>query len=318
MHFKKVTIIGFGLIGSSLARILRREQMADIVVAADINPEVCAKALALNICDEASGDIGRAVQGADLVIISAPVGAYGAIGAQIQNSLKAGALITDVGSVKGAAIEMLTPYIPDGVHFIPGHPIAGTEYSGPEAGFAELFENRWCILTPLPHSDIKAVEKLTRLWEACGSMIEIMDVAHHDLILGTTSHLPHLIAYTIVGTATTLEEDIKGEVIKFSASGFRDFTRIAASDPVMWRDVFLNNKTAVLEMLQRFNEDLSALQKAIRRGDGDFLFDFFTKTRAIRRAIIEQGQADYRAPGGVVQEGTPPVAGLRTKTNSSA
>jgi cyclohexadieny/prephenate dehydrogenase len=211
----------------------------------------------------------------------------------------------------------MKPYLPESVHLVPGHPIAGTEHSGPEAGFAEVFEGRWCILTPEPETDIKAVEKVVQLWEACGSHIEILDPEHHDLVLGITSHLPHLIAYTIVGTAGDLEEDIKSEVIKFSASGFRDFTRIAASDPTMWRDVFLNNKDAVLEILQRFTEDLTALQKAIRRGDGKYLFETFTRTREIRRQIISQGQADYRAPGGIKQEGTPPVVAPHTKSDRS-
>ncbi|MGQ0526740.1 MAG: prephenate/arogenate dehydrogenase family protein [Alphaproteobacteria bacterium] len=312
MIFQNVTIIGLGLIGSSLARAIRQSGLAAHLTAADISEDVCNRVRALGLCDEVTGNLSAAVKNADLVIIAVPVGAYASVGQSISLFLKPGTIVTDVGSVKASAIEALAPFIPAHVHLVPGHPIAGTEHSGPEAGFAELFQKRWCILTPLPQSDIQAVEKITKLWEACGAMIEIMDAEHHDLVLGTTSHLPHLIAYTIVGTANALEDDIKGEVIKFSAGGFRDFTRIAASDPAMWRDVFLNNKTAVLEMLQRFNEDLSALQKAIRQSDGDFLFDFFTRTRAIRRAIIDQGQADYRAPGGVKQEGTPPVEAPHT------
>jgi len=233
-----------------------------------------------------------AVEGADLVILSVPVGAMKGVMQRIAPHLSEGAILTDTGSVKMAVIDSLKPFCRAGIELIPGHPIAGTEFSGPEAGFAELFTGRWFIITPLPNSDLRAVEKLTKLWESFGSMIEIMDPAHHDLVLGITSHLPHLIAYTIVGTANTLEDDIKSEVIKFSASGFRDFTRIAASDPVMWRDVFLNNKTAVLEVLQRFTEDLTALQKAIRQGDGEYLYQTFSDTRAIRKSIIEQGQAE--------------------------
>ncbi len=245
--------------------------------------------------------------GADLVVLCVPVGAFAEIGQVIGPALKPGAVVTDTGSVKQSIIDSFQEWVPESCSFVPGHPIAGTEHSGPESGFAELFENRWCILTPSPDTNIKAVEAVTKFWEAFGSRIEIMDPQHHDLVLAITSHLPHLIAYTIVGTADELGDDIKSEVIKFSASGFRDFTRIAASNPVMWRDVFLNNKDAVLEVLQRFTEDLTALQKSIRRGDGKYLFDTFTKTRSIRHEIIDQGQADYKAPGGVVQEGTPPV-----------
>jgi cyclohexadieny/prephenate dehydrogenase len=269
--------------------------------------EVCKKVIDLQIADEVTDDIRSSVIGADIVVVSVPVGAVAAVAEQIGPALKAGAVVTDVGSVKQAVIDALKPHMPESVHLVPGHPIAGTEHSGPENGFAELFENRWCILTPLPETDIRAVEKVTALWEACKSRIEIMDPQHHDLVLGITSHLPHLIAYTIVGTANQLADDIKSEVIKFSASGFRDFTRIAASDPTMWRDVFMNNRPAVLEILQRFTEDLTAMQKAIRKGDGKFLFDFFSNTRHIRRQIIELGQANYVAPGGVQQEGTPPV-----------
>jgi cyclohexadieny/prephenate dehydrogenase len=305
--FEKVTIIGLGLIGSSMARALRASGIANTIVAADINAEVCKKVTELGIADEVTSDIRRSVIGADIVVVSTPVGAVAAVAEQIGPALKAGAVVTDVGSVKQAVIDALKPHMPESVHLVPGHPIAGTEHSGPESGFAELFENRWCILTPLPETDIRAVEKITALWEACKSRIEIMDPQHHDLVLGITSHLPHLIAYTIVGTATQLEDDIKSEVIKFSASGFRDFTRIAASDPTMWRDVFMNNRPAVLEILQRFTEDLTSMQKAIRKGDGKYLFDFFSNTRHIRRQIIELGQANYVAPGGGQQEGTPPV-----------
>jgi cyclohexadieny/prephenate dehydrogenase len=220
----------------------------------------------------------------------------GAVASQFARHLEEGCIVTDVGSVKNSVIKALQPRLPAKVHLVPAHPIAGTEFSGPENGFSELFINRWCILTPQAHTELKAIEKITMLWEAFGSNVEIMDAAHHDLVLGITSHLPHLIAYTIVGTATDLEDDIKSEVIKFSASGFRDFTRIASSDPTMWRDVFLNNKEAVLEMLQRFNEDLTALQKAIRKQDGDYLYRHFAETRDIRNAIIDAGQADYVYP----------------------
>ena len=316
--FEKITIIGMGLIGSSLARALRQKNFAKKIIAADHSADVCARVKALGIADAAMTDLAQSVVGSDIVIISVPVGAYADVGEKIGPMLKPGAVVTDVGSVKQAVIKALSAHLPDSVHFVPGHPIAGTEHSGPESGFAELFEGRWCILTPQPDTDIQAVEKITKLWEACGSLIEILDPQHHDLVLGITSHLPHLIAYTIVGTAGDLEEDIKSEVVKFSASGFRDFTRIASSDPVMWRDVFLNNKDAVLEILQRFTEDLTALQKAIRRGDGIYMEDVFSRGRSIRRQIIEQGQADYRAPGGVKQEGTPPTVAPHTKPDHAA
>lgn len=291
MLFNKVTIIGLGLIGSSIARIIKQRNLAKTLVAVDASKAVCDKVMELGIADEATREIRNGVADADLVILAVPVGACGAVAEQIRYALKDGAIVTDTGSVKGTVVEQVMPHLKDNVHFVPAHPIAGTEHSGPEAGFTELFIDRWCIITPLPDSDIQAVEKVTALWEACGSRIEIMDVKRHDLVLAITSHLPHLIAYTIVGTATDLEEDTKDDVIKFSASGFRDFTRIAASDPVMWRDVFLNNKEAVLEILQRFNEDLTGLQKAIRKGNGQELEDHFTKTRKIRREVIEAGQA---------------------------
>ena len=312
--FEKITIIGIGLIGSSLIHGIRKAGLAKKIIAADIDSGVCETVKKLEIADAVMTDIRQSVVGSDLVILSIPVGAYASVGEQISPTLKAGAIVTDAGSVKQSIIDVFLPLMPDSVQFVPGHPIAGTEYSGPESGFAELFEGRWCILTPLPNTNIKAVEQVTKLWETLGSQIEIMNPKHHDLVLGITSHLPHLIAYTIVGTAEDLEDDIMSEVIKFSASGFRDFTRIASSDPVMWRDVFLNNRDAVLEILQRFTEDLTAVQRAIRRGDGQFLFDTFSRTRHIRREIIEQGQADYKAPGGVIQEGTPPVEAMHTKS----
>ncbi len=288
---ENITIIGMGLIGSSLARNIKTHKFANTLIAADINSDVCKIVENLGISDFVTDDLAQSVQNADMVILAVPVGAIEAVGRVIAPHLKDGVILTDTGSVKGAVIKALKPFCRPGIELVPAHPIAGTEFSGPEAGFLELFQGRWCILTPLPETSIRAVEHVTKLWEACGSMVEIMDPAHHDLVLGITSHLPHLIAYTIVGTATDMEDDIKSEVVKFSASGFRDFTRIAASDPVMWRDVFLNNKDAVLEVLQRFTEDLTALQRAIRKEDGDYLYQRFTDTRKIRKDIIEQGQA---------------------------
>lgn len=291
--FSQVTIIGFGLIGSSIAHAVKRSGMAGKITAGDLSEEVCRTVEAHRLADAATTDLGAAVRDADIVVLSVPAGAMGDAMERIGPFLKNGAIVTDTGSVKGAVIDQVNAHLPPHAHFVAGHPIAGTEHSGPLAGFAELFEGRWVILTPEPSTELRAVEAVTRLWELTGAQIEIMSPEHHDLILGITSHLPHLIAYTIVGTATDLEDDIKGEVVKFSASGFRDFTRIASSDPVMWRDVFLNNKTAVLEILQRFTEDLTALQRAIRKGDGDYLYDTFSRTRALRKAIIQAGQADY-------------------------
>lgn len=294
--FKQITIIGFGLIGSSIARGIIAGGLANRIVCADASRAVCDKVKELNLASECFSDVSKSVSGSDLVILCVPVGAMGAIADRIGPHLQPGCIVTDVGSVKGSVMRALQPRLPAKVHLVGGHPLAGTEHSGPESGFAELFHNRWCILTPMMHTELRAVEKLTAFWEALGSNIQIMTPEHHDLVLGITSHLPHLIAYTIVGTATDLEEDLKGEVIKFSASGFRDFTRIAASDPVMWRDIFLNNKDAVLEMLQRFTEDLTAMQKAIRKADGEFLYQRFKETRDIRRAIIDAGQAGYVYP----------------------
>lgn len=292
MMFDRVTIIGMGLIGSSLARNIRSKKLARTLVAADADKKVCEKVAELEIADEVANGLTSAVAGADLVILAVPVGAMEDVMRRIAPALREDVIVSDVGSVKMAVIEAIRPMLRGGMEFVPAHPIAGTEFSGPEAGFAELFQKRWCILTPLPETSIKSVEKITWLWEQCGARIEIMDPRHHDLVLGITSHLPHLIAYTIVETATELEDDIKAEVIKFSASGFRDFTRIASSDPTMWRDIFLNNKAAVLEVLQRFNEDLTAMQKAIRQNDGERLYQIFTETRAIRKEIIEAGQVD--------------------------
>lgn len=294
--FKQITIIGFGLIGSSIARGVIRKGLANRIVCADASRAVCDKVKELNLATECFSDVSKSVQGSDLVILCVPVGAMGAIADRIGPHLQPGCIVTDAGSVKTSVMKALQPRLPAKVHLVGGHPIAGTEHSGPESGFAELFIGRWCVLTPMMHTELRAVEKLTEFWEALGSNIQIMTPEHHDLVLGITSHLPHLIAYTIVGTATDLEEDLKGEVIKFSASGFRDFTRIAASDPVMWRDVFLNNKDAVLEILQRFTEDLTAMQKAIRKADGEFLYQRFKETRDIRRAIIDAGQAGYACP----------------------
>jgi cyclohexadieny/prephenate dehydrogenase len=289
--FERVAIIGLGLIGSSLARAIRRGPLARHIAGHARSERTRSKAVELGLVDSIHDDAAAAVASADLVVVCTPLGTYAAIGGVIGPHLKAGATLTDVGSVKQAVIRDLGPYVPEHVHFVPGHPIAGTEHSGPEAGFAELFQGRWCILTPPPGTDEAAVEKVAELWRRCGSMIEIMEASHHDQVLAITSHLPHLIAYCIVGTVTGVEEATQKEVIKFSASGFRDFTRIAASDPVMWRDVFLNNREAVLEMLGRFSEDLAALQRNIRWGEGDKLQDLFTRTRAIRRGIIEAKQA---------------------------
>jgi cyclohexadieny/prephenate dehydrogenase len=289
--FQRLALIGVGLIGSSIARVARREGIAAEIVGADASASARAEIEQLDLCDRVFADSADAIQGADLVVVCTPMGAYAEVGQAIQRRLEPGAILSDVGSVKQAAIRDLAPIVPDGVQFIPGHPIAGTEHSGPKAGFAELFQGRWCILTPLPGTETAAVERLAAFWRRAGSMVEMMEPAHHDQVLAITSHLPHLIAYTIVGTAFGLEESTRREVIKFSASGFRDFTRIAASDPIMWRDIFLNNREAVLEMLGRFTEDLTALQRAIRWGEGEKLQDLFTRTRAIRRSIIEAKQA---------------------------
>jgi cyclohexadieny/prephenate dehydrogenase len=289
--FEKVAIVGIGHIGSSLARVIKRDALAERLVTLESNPEHRAKALELGIVDAATDDVGEVVRDADLVILATPIGTYPELAAQIAPHLKKGAIVSDVGSVKMAALRDIGPLLPDGVHFVPGHPIAGTEHSGPTAGFAELFQGRWCILTPPAGTNEAAIKKMVTLWEAAGSTVEIMEASYHDRVLAITSHLPHLIAYTIVGTATDLETTLQQEVVKFSASGFRDFTRIAASDPVMWRDIFLNNREAVLEVLQRFTEDLTALQRAIRWGEGDKLEELFRRTRAIRRSIIDAHQA---------------------------
>jgi len=289
--FNRLALIGTGLIGSSIARAARSQNAVGSIVATARSPETRRRVAELGLADQVVETNAEAVEGADLVIVCIPVGACGPVAAEIGPRLAPGAIVSDVGSVKGSVVRDMAPHLPKGVHFVPAHPVAGTEYSGPDAGFAELFVNRWCILTPPAGTDPAATDKLAQFWSLLGANVETMTPEHHDLVLAVTSHLPHLIAYTIVGTATDLEETLKSEVIKFSASGFRDFTRIAASDPVMWRDIFLNNREAVLEVLQRLNEDLTAMQRAIRWGEGDKLQDRFTKTRAIRRSIVEAKQA---------------------------
>ncbi|MGH6815742.1 MAG: prephenate/arogenate dehydrogenase family protein [Hyphomicrobiaceae bacterium] len=293
--FAKMALIGLGLIGSSLSHAARRRGLARTIVGAARTEATRRTAVRLGLVETAFAEAREAVRGADLVVLCTPVGVCGALAQDIAPALKSGAILTDVGSVKSAVIRDVAPHVPEGVHFIPGHPIAGTEHSGPEAGFAELFDGRWTILTPQPDADASAVAKLKAFWEACGSRVETMPAEHHDLVLAITSHVPHLIAYNIVNTAAHLERVTDSEVIRYSAGGFRDFTRIAASDPTMWRDVFLNNREAVLEMLGRFTEDLTALQRAIRYGDGETLFKLFTEARAIRRGIIQAGQ-DTAAP----------------------
>jgi cyclohexadieny/prephenate dehydrogenase len=288
--FRRLAIIGFGLIGSSIARAVRHLHLAREIVAIDQDPAVLERVRALGLADVATDDPRQGTAHADFVILCIPVGAYGAVAQIIAPSLEPGTILSDVGSVKGSVVRQVEPHLPAGVYFVPAHPVAGTEYSGPDAGFATLFLNRWCILTPPDGTDPEAIEKVRRFWEALGSNVEVMTAQHHDLVLAITSHVPHLIAYNIVGTAADLETVTQSEVIKFSAGGFRDFTRIAASDPTMWRDVFLHNKDAVLEMLGRLNEDIALLARAIRWGEGDKLFDLFTRTRAIRRGIISLGQ----------------------------
>jgi cyclohexadieny/prephenate dehydrogenase len=288
--FNRVALIGVGLIGSSIARAAKAQGAAGSIVATARSAATRKRVAELGIADQVVETNAAAVEGADLVIISIPVGACGPVAEEIAPHLKAGAIISDVGSVKGAVVRDMAPYLPKNVHFVPAHPVAGTEYSGPDAGFAELFVNRWCILTPPEGTDPAAVEKLAAFWRLIGANVETMAPDHHDLVLAVTSHLPHLIAYTIVGTADELQTVTRSEVLKFSAGGFRDFTRIAASDPTMWRDIFIANKEAVLEMLGRFNEDISSLTKAIRKGDGDALFEHFTRTRAIRKGIVQIGQ----------------------------
>ncbi len=293
--FEKVALVGIGLIGSSMAHAMRRGKVANHIAGYSHRAETLERARAIGFADSLHANVADCARDADLVVLATPVGAFGELAKEMAPQLKAGAIVSDVGSVKTAVLRDVGPHIPAGVHFIPAHPIAGTEQSGPDAGFAELFDGRWCILTPPENTDAAAVETLRTFWTRLGSQVEVMDAKHHDLVLAITSHVPHLIAYNIVGTADDLATVTESEVIKFSAGGFRDFTRIAASDPTMWRDVFLNNREAVLEVLGRFSEDLSALQRAIRWGDGDALFNLFTRTRAIRRSIIDAGQ-DSAAP----------------------
>ena len=288
--FERVALLGVGLMGSSIAHAMRRRHLAGHIVGHAHRAQTLRRAKKAGFADTLTDSAAKAVKGADLVILATPVGAFGAIAKAIAPHLKQGAIVTDVGSVKGAVIADVGPHIPKGVHFIPAHPIAGTERSGPESGFAELFDGRWCILTPPKGTDKRALKLLSMFWERLGSKVDVMDAKHHDLVLAVTSHVPHLIAYNIVGTADDLRTVTEGEVIKYSAGGFRDFTRIAASDPTMWRDVFLNNKDAVLEVLGRFSEDLSALQRQIRWGDGEALYKLFARTRAIRRGIVDAGQ----------------------------
>jgi cyclohexadieny/prephenate dehydrogenase len=293
LPFARVSIIGLGLVGSSIARAVRAQMPGVALTGHDASAEVRETVRALALVDDVTDTAGAAVTDADLVILCVPVGAMGEVAVGIADDLPPEAIVSDAGSSKASVAAALAAALPNHVA-IPAHPVAGTERSGPEAGFSSLFHNRWCILTPPEGCDPAKVAQLQAFWERLGANVEIMDAEHHDLVLAITSHLPHLIAYTIVGTASDLEAVTRSEVIKYSAGGFRDFTRIAASDPTMWRDVFLTNKDAVLEMLQRFSEDLTALQRAIRWGDGDALFDLFTRTRAVRRSIIEQGQDDDR------------------------
>ncbi|MEQ1900432.1 MAG: prephenate/arogenate dehydrogenase family protein [Devosia sp.] len=303
--FEKIALIGIGLIGSSIARAVRLKGLAKAIAISTRRPETLEEARQLGLGDSYSLDAAEAVKGADLVILCIPVQSYGAVMQKIGPLLKPGAIVSDVGSVKQHVIKAMQPYVPKGVHLIPGHPLAGTEHSGPGSGFPELFQNRWCVLTPGPDADPAAVARLTRFWVALGSNVETMDPAHHDMVLAITSHIPHLVAYNIVGTVADLETATQSEVIKFSASGFRDFTRIAASDPVMWRDVFLTNRDAVLEMLGRFLADLGKLEQMVKAGDGPGMEELFTRTRAIRRSIITAGQetaaADFGRPHGAPQ-----------------
>lgn len=293
--YDRVALIGLGLIASSMVHAMRRAGLAGEIIGTARSAETRDIAREIGLCDRVVDTAAEAVEGADLVVLCVPVGAMGGVAAEIGPALKAGATVSDVGSVKQAVIDNVAPHLPSGVHFIPAHPLAGTEQSGPRSGFAELFDNRWCIIVPTGNADADAVARLRALWEGMGSFVDTMEPEHHDLVLAVTSHTPHLIAYTMVGVADDLSRVTDSEVIKYSAAGFRDFTRIAASDPTMWRDVFLNNKEATLEILGRFTEELFALQRAIRQGDGEMLHDYFTHTRAIRRGIIEAGQ-DTDAP----------------------
>jgi cyclohexadieny/prephenate dehydrogenase len=308
--FNRLALIGVGLIGSSIARAARKQGAVGSIIATARSAPTRKRVQELGIADKVVDSNAAAVKDADLVIVCIPVGASGAVAKEIGPHLKPGTIVSDVGSVKGSVLRDMAPHLAAGVHFVPAHPVAGTEYSGPDAGFAELFVNKWCILTPPENADKSAVEHLAAFWRALGANVETMTAEHHDLVLAVTSHLPHLIAYTIVGTASELREVTRSEVLKFSAGGFRDFTRIASSDPVMWRDIFLANKDAVLEMLGRFNEDVSALTRAIRRDDGQMLFDIFSERRAIRKGIVDLGQdspaPDFGRPHPHLPDDTPP------------
>ncbi|MGJ8603416.1 MAG: prephenate/arogenate dehydrogenase family protein [Marivita sp.] len=293
--YNRVALVGLGLIASSMFWSMKRGDLASHVTGFARSAETRETARRIGLCDTVCDTLAEAVKNADLVVLAVPVGVMGQIAADIAPYLKPGATVTDVGSVKGQVITDVIPHIPEGVHFVPAHPLAGTEHSGPESGFATLFDNRWCLIVPPENSDPAAIEALEKFWRGLGANVDVMEPDHHDLVLAVTSHCPHLIAYTMVGVADDLRRVTDSEVIKYSAAGFRDFTRIAASDPTMWRDVFLSNKDATLEILGRFTEELFALQRAIRQGDGDFLHEYFTRTRAIRRGIIEAGQ-DTAAP----------------------
>ncbi len=293
--YDRVALIGLGLIAGSMAHAFRRADLVGHITGTARSAETREIAREIGLCDQVFDTAAQAVKDADLVVLAVPVGAMADVAREIGPHLKPGATVTDVGSVKRAVIDAVSPRLPDNVDFVPGHPLAGTEHSGPRSGFAELFDNRFCLLVPTENAHQDAVDRLRALWQAMGANVEIMDPDHHDLVLAVTSHAPHLIAYTMVGVADDLRRVTDREVIKYSAAGFRDFTRIAASDPTMWRDVFLNNKDATLEILGRFTEELFALQRAIRTGDGEFIHDYFTRTRAIRRGIIEAGQ-DTDAP----------------------
>ncbi|MEW9919685.1 prephenate/arogenate dehydrogenase family protein [Marimonas sp. MJW-29] len=293
--YDRVALIGLGLIASSMYWAMKRDGLAGEVTGYARSEDTRNTAREIGLCDRVCDSIAEAVEGADLVVLCVPVGAMGAVAAEMAPHLKPGATVSDVGSVKVNVIETVGPHLPEGVHFVPAHPLAGTEHSGPRSGFPELFANRWLLIVPVEGSDRDAVDRLRSLWEAMGSNVAEMDAEHHDLVVAVTSHAPHLIAYTMVGVADDLRRVTDSEVIKYSAGGFRDFTRIAASDPTMWRDVFLTNKDATLEILGRFTEELFALQRAIRQGDGEHLHAYFTRTRAIRRGIIEAGQ-DTDAP----------------------
>ena len=293
--YRRVALLGLGLIASSMAHAMRRAGMTAEIVGHARSAATRNEAREVGFCDRVTETAREAVEGADLVVLAVPVGAMGEVAAGIAGALAPGATLTDVGSVKRSVIDAVGPHVPEGVHFVPAHPLAGTEHSGPRSGFASLFDNRWCLIVPPAGADERAVADLSAFWRLLGARTDVMDPDHHDLVLAVTSHAPHLIAYTMVGVADDLRRVTDSEVVNYSAAGFRDFTRIAASDPTMWRDVFLNNRDATLEILGRFTEELFALQRAIRTGDGDMLFDYFTRTRAIRRGIIEAGQ-DTAAP----------------------